>query len=596
MPFPKNVSLKDALALILQSLGPLETIALPLDKALGHALAEDIYADHHIPPFDRAAMDGYVFTSQDTVLATKENPVMLRIKNEIHPSTADLSCVEKGQAARIMTGGSIPPNADTVVPQEEVQCDGDTVLIRTPAPPRQFVIKKGQDVKKGSLIAEMGTVVEPAHVGLLAALHVRKIAVTRKPVVAILSIGNELMNLHDTPSNPKIVASNRYMLSAMLEKQDFEVGISKNTKNDDQSIRKDLQEGLEKDMVITVGGTANADSDRTRAVIQATGVGIAFAGMAMRPGKGTTFGLHHKKPVFALPGTPSAVFTAFHSLVLPALRRLAGLPYASVKTIDALLEKDIKKKPGIEHVVQGIVFKKGALVRVLPLEGPTVARLPAMAKANGLIRMTPDKNRLVKGQSVSVQLLDPGESCFFSEYTVHRESKKQPLPIPPVISIVGKSDAGKTTFLERLLPELTARGHRVGTIKHDVHGFDIDHEGKDSWRHKQAGAHTVSISSPKKLAVIKDVDGEETIDSLTTKYFQDVDLILTEGYKKQNKPKIEIFRSTVHSEPLCRGDSDLVAILSDIPLDLGVPRFDLNDIGSIANFIETRFLGIKLNV
>jgi molybdopterin-guanine dinucleotide biosynthesis protein B len=144
--------------------------------------------------------------------------------------------------------------------------------------------------------------------------------------------------------------------------------------------------------------------------------------------------------------------------------------------------------------------------------------------------------------------------------------------------------------LEKLLPELTARGHRVGTIKHDVHGFDIDHKGKDSWRHKQAGANTVSISSPKKVAIIKDVDEEESIDSLAVTYFQDVELILTEGYKRQNKPKIEVFRSTVHTEPLCNSDPSLVAILSDIPLDLGVPRFELDDIRGIADFVETRFL------
>jgi molybdopterin molybdotransferase len=590
MSFPRNVSLEEALKLILRSVQPLEAVTLPLDKALGHALGEDVYADDDIPPFDRAAMDGYALSSQDTALATGDHPVRLTVKNEIHPSTAGPPSVEKGQAARIMTGGSIPPQADTVVREEDIQYNAGTVVIRTPAPCAQFVTKKGQDVKKGSRIAEKGLVIEPAHVGLLAALHVQEVVVTRKPEVAILAIGNELVDLHDTPSNHKIVASNLYMLSAMMGKQGFGVGISRITKNEQEAIRKDLEEGLKKDVVITIGGTAKADSDLTREVIEAAGVGIAFAGMAMRPGKGTTFGLHHEKPVFALPGTPSAVFTAFHTLVLPALQRLSGLRYAGVKTVEALLEENIRKKPGIGHVVQGVVSKKGPFVRVLPLVGPNVARLPAMAKANGLIRMAPNSTRLVKGQPVAVQLLDNGGSFIFSEQASHDEPKKQLLRMPAVISVVGKSDAGKTTFLERLVPELTARGHRVGTIKHDVHGFDIDHEGKDSWRHKQAGAHTVSISSPKKVAMIKDVDEEATIDSLARAYFQDVELILTEGYKRENKPKIEVFRSTIHSEPLCRSDPSLVAIMSDIPMDLGVPRFELDDIQGIADFVETSFL------
>ena len=162
--------------------------------------------------------------------------------------------------------------------------------------------------------------------------------------------------------------------------------------------------------------------------------------------------------------------------------------------------------------------------------------------------------------------------------------------MPPIVSIVGKSDAGKTTLLEKLVAELKARGYRIGTIKHNVHGFDIDHRGKDSWRHKQAGAHTVAISSPTKVALVKDVETEETLNSLATKYFQDVDIILTEGYKKEDKPKIEVFRSQVHETPLCKGDEHLVALVSDTNLDLSVPRFEVDDIKGLAGFVEQRFL------
>ncbi|MBW1859217.1 MAG: molybdopterin-guanine dinucleotide biosynthesis protein B [Deltaproteobacteria bacterium] len=162
--------------------------------------------------------------------------------------------------------------------------------------------------------------------------------------------------------------------------------------------------------------------------------------------------------------------------------------------------------------------------------------------------------------------------------------------MPSIVSIVGNSDAGKTTLLEKLIAELTARGCRVGTIKHDVHGFDIDHAGKDSWRHKQAGASTVVISSPRKVAVVKDAETEETLDSLASKYFQDVDLILTEGYKKEDKPKIEIFRSRVHESPLFQGDQNLVALVSDVALDFDVPRFDLDDTKGLADFVEKTFL------
>ena len=144
--------------------------------------------------------------------------------------------------------------------------------------------------------------------------------------------------------------------------------------------------------------------------------------------------------------------------------------------------------------------------------------------------------------------------------------------------------------MENLVRELKARGYRVGTVKHDVHGFDIDHEGKDSWRHKQAGACTVAVSSPQKLALVKDVESEETLDSLVSKYFQDVDIVLTEGYKKGDKPKIEIFRSKVGGTPICREDENLVAFVSDINADLGAPRFGPDELDGLADLLETRFL------
>jgi len=165
--------------------------------------------------------------------------------------------------------------------------------------------------------------------------------------------------------------------------------------------------------------------------------------------------------------------------------------------------------------------------------------------------------------------------------------------MPPVVSIVSKKNSGKTTLLEKLLPELRRRGVRVGTIKHDTHGFEIDHQGKDSWRHKRAGAQTVVISSPWKISLIKDVEEELSVDQIASQFFSDMDLVITEGYKQAKKPQIEVFRSTAHQEPLHAKDDKktLIAVMSDVPVDLGVPRFDINDIKSLADFLERTFLG-----
>jgi molybdopterin-guanine dinucleotide biosynthesis protein B len=160
---------------------------------------------------------------------------------------------------------------------------------------------------------------------------------------------------------------------------------------------------------------------------------------------------------------------------------------------------------------------------------------------------------------------------------------------PPIVLIVGRSDAGKTTLIEKLLPRLTALGLRVGTVKHDVHGFSIDHPGKDSYRHKAAGAVQTILSSPQKLAMVRDTDHDHTLEELLP-LFNGVDLILTEGYKREARPKVEIFRPEVYADPLCREDDNLVALVSDASVDLGVPRFGLEDLDGLAGFLKQRFV------
>lgn len=164
--------------------------------------------------------------------------------------------------------------------------------------------------------------------------------------------------------------------------------------------------------------------------------------------------------------------------------------------------------------------------------------------------------------------------------------------MPPVVSIVSRKKAGKTTLLEKLIPELKRRGYRVGTVKHDTHGFDIDHEGKDTWRHKASGAEAVVISCPWKLSVIRDVADELTLDEIVQTQLADMDIVLTEGYFRAGKPQIEVFRAEVHSGTLHDKDTpgSLFAVASDVPVDLGVPRFHIDDIAAIADLLESEFI------
>ena len=153
-----------------------------------------------------------------------------------------------------------------------------------------------------------------------------------------------------------------------------------------------------------------------------------------------------------------------------------------------------------------------------------------------------------------------------------------------IISVVGKTNSGKTTLIEKIIPELKKRGYKVGAIKHDVHQFEIDYEGKDTWRMTQAGAETVVIASDKKMGMVKRLNSEYTLDKIAEWLFPDVDIVITEGYKKQNKPKIEVNRKEVGGELLCSPD-ELLCIVSDRKFDIGVKCFGLDEITAITDII-----------
>jgi len=172
----------------------------------------------------------------------------------------------------------------------------------------------------------------------------------------------------------------------------------------------------------------------------------------------------------------------------------------------------------------------------------------------------------------------------------------QPLPInvspektsPPMLSLAGYSGSGKTTFIEKLIPEFIRHGLRVGSIKHDVHGFEMDKPGKDSWRHKKAGAFTTVISSPAQIGMVMDVDHDHTPHALLA-FFPGMDIVIIEGFKRADNPKIEVFRLEVTAEPLCRDDPNLIALVTDAVIDADVPVFSPADPGGAADFIISHF-------
>jgi len=176
------------------------------------------------------------------------------------------------------------------------------------------------------------------------------------------------------------------------------------------------------------------------------------------------------------------------------------------------------------------------------------------------------------------------------EKNSHKEinDPKKRSRLPGLVTIVGRSGSGKTTLLERLIPELRKRGLRIGTVKHHLHGFDIDHPGKDSWRHKQAGSETTVISSPHKIGMLMDVDHDHSLEELLP-FFNGKDIVISEGYKKAKVPKVEIYRPEVHDSPVCEKDENLIAIMTDADVRLDVPRFGTGDVKKLADLLVKYF-------
>ena len=162
--------------------------------------------------------------------------------------------------------------------------------------------------------------------------------------------------------------------------------------------------------------------------------------------------------------------------------------------------------------------------------------------------------------------------------------------MPPIVSLVGRPDHGKTTLLEKLIPALNRRGYRIGTIKHHVHEFAMDKPGKDTWRHKKAGAHSVVLSSPTGLGLIRDVSGDTPVEELVDRYFSDVDLVIAEGYKRLALPKIEVFRNALADMPLQNRDETWIGMVTDLKQEGDLPHFGLDDISGIVDFLITTFL------
>ena len=400
------ISVEKALKTILVNFQPLGLEKINILEARKRVIGEDIFAPHNIPSADNSAMDGYAVRHIDTKGAAKNKPLQLKVIEDIPAGKVALKKIKKGEAARIMTGAVIPEGADSVIRQEDTKKNGRTVIIYSSANKGLNIRFAGEDVQKRELVVNRGSALRPADIGMLAALGKAFISVYQKPRVAIMSTGDELVDIETNPPLGKIINSNSYSLAAqVLECGGIPImlGISKDKKLD---LQEKFKTALHADAIISSGGVSVGDFDFVKDVMGEIGNAMHFWQVAMRPGKPLAFGAIESVPLFGLPGNPVSAMVSFEQFVRPSLLKMQGHKKIFRQTAKAICAQEIQKSAGFKHFIRAVVKKEKDqyIANVTGDQGSGI--LKSMVMANALIVMGENETRIKKGAQVTIQLLD----------------------------------------------------------------------------------------------------------------------------------------------------------------------------------------------
>lgn len=412
------ISVDDALTEILSHVRPLEPERVPILEAFGRVLAEDIVSDIEIPPFDNSAMDGYAVQYGDLAGATAESPVRLVVVGSVAAGRVADTSVEPGTAIRIMTGAPIPPGSDAVVPFEDTS-DFDRskaarlaepageIDVRCPVGRGDHVRPAGEDVRRGELVLERGRFIRPQETGLLASLGRDAVLVHRRPRVAILATGDELLEVHEPLEPGKIRNSNEYTNAALVTRTGgipLRLGIARDTTADlTTKIREGMQKGA--DLFLTSGGVSVGDYDVVKDVLGTEGE-MQFWQVRMKPGKPLAFGmLPGPIPLIGLPGNPVSAMVSFEQFARPAILRMLGHADLAKPAVRAVMDDPLTNsgRRGFVRVV--VTWRDGDYhARTTGEQGSGV--LTSMAKANGLAIVPEGTREVEAGSRLAVQMLD----------------------------------------------------------------------------------------------------------------------------------------------------------------------------------------------
>lgn len=409
----RMIDVDEAQRRILEAFGPLSIERRPLTDALGFVLAEDVIADCHVPAFSNAAMDGFAVHAQDTVGASPDRPVLLRVIAEAAAGYQNDTVLAQGTAIRIMTGAPVPDGADAVVRFEETDEAtgttrhgvGDVVAIHRAATVGEHVRPIGEDVQAGATILSAGTRVRPAEIGVLATLNRTHAPVHRRPRVGILATGDEIVDPGEPLAPGQIRNSNAPMLAAMVTRvggEPVSLGIARDNRDE---LRLCLVKAKGLDLILTTGGVSVGDYDLVKQVLQREGR-IHLWEVRIKPGKPLAFGWLGETPLLGLPGNPVAAAVAFEQFARPAIRTMLGDPNLAVPTVVARLADRIENRGGRRHFVRVAVTATpdGYQAHVAGGQGSSV--LSTLAKANGLLVIPEDVAVAEGGSCFPAQMLD----------------------------------------------------------------------------------------------------------------------------------------------------------------------------------------------
>ncbi|WP_243372608.1 gephyrin-like molybdotransferase Glp [Geotalea sp. SG265] len=373
-----------------------------LIDAIGRTLAEDMTAPWNMPPWDNSAMDGFAVRAGDC----QAPQTLLKVTGYIPAGAIATSAVEAGCAIRIMTGAPIPPGADAVVPVEETEEDADSVKILEPVKARQHIRFAGEDIKTGDRVLAAGTAITPSAINMLASLGTALLPVFRRVRVAIVSTGDELVELGGQIGKGQIINSNALSLAAAVKEIGGEpviVGIARDNRESHLHI---LQQGLQADVLITSAGVSAGDRDLVREILTELGAEQLFWKVDIKPGRPTAFAMKANTPIFSLPGNPVSSMITFEELVKPALLKMMGRKQVIAPLFKATLTEEIRKKPGRLHFLR-VALERGKDGYLASSSGnQETGIVKTMIQADGLAMLPPDKALFAAGEQVDVHILN----------------------------------------------------------------------------------------------------------------------------------------------------------------------------------------------